>query len=131
MSTAVMLRYAGIALLVVGIALIAGAIAVYLKLDIRGVRDDLAGRARARQVADAKREHGARRQRRSPDAEQAVAPQPVEQVAARAPARTQQRPAAAAAPAQAAPRRIAFEVTKVVIAPERTDVLGNEEQDNG
>lgn len=130
MSTAVMLRYAGIALLVIGIALIAGAIAVYVRLDIRGVRDDLAGRARARQVADAKREHGARRQRRSPDAAQGAAPpQPVEQAEARAPARTEQRPAAA--PAQAAPRRIAFEVTKVVIAPERTDVLGNEEQDNG
>ena len=109
----------GIALIVVAVALVGVAIWVYRALDIKGVRDDLSGVARAREV-DSARSGGTRRPaarafsdatwdgavRRSAAPDQApsapVAPTP-QQVPQQAPAQGRAVPQAAAPPGGYAP----------------------------
>ena len=145
-GTTSVLHYAGIVLIVIAVALAAAAVIVFFKLDIRGVRDDLAGRVRAERTPQPTRQ---RRSGRAPkEAEQKASPGPAlqqETASGRVQGKeagqktvgqvTGLRPSGQrAAPPQQGPggvTDIRFTVTKRELGPAREDVLGNEEQSNG
>lgn len=140
-GTVDVLQIAGIVLIVVAVVLVALAVIVFFKLDIRGVRDDLAGRVRAERKPTQARGSRKRHAAQTPGKE--TPPQPAAQHPAAAdasPGDPGAQPAPQPAPRPGPPKQasrppgqagVKFTVTKREIAPNREDVLGNKERNNG